>query len=37
MTTWGWVGIALAIIAVCLYLWWHSRKSKAMEDKPKPK
>jgi len=37
MNTWYIVGIVIAVLVIGGYLWWHSRKSKGMEDKPKPK
>lgn len=32
-----WIGIILAVTILGLWLWWHGKKTKAMEEKPKPK
>lgn len=35
---WAIVGvIVLAVVVICLFLWWHGHRSKAMADKPAPK
>lgn len=37
MTQYWWVGVVLAVIILGVWFWWHSKRSKGMADKPKPK
>lgn len=37
MNLWYVVGIFVAIALVGLYLWWHGRHTKTMQDKPQPR